>query len=197
MNPDQVPSRDWGLYYNNTYMIHDEHGVVRVQANRSDGLHFRTGSSRPWTTCRPQHLTCVWPNARAINVDNGAIYVGRRALREARRSATLNHYFSMWTDSVEMGHTVMKRLCFPPEYPSLAFAIEALQVGGYTSIAVSRDLILARVTRDRFRMICLGTAAAHVEPMPDGRLRVLDEDAVTATDKRALYKLEKEGWLWH
>lgn len=197
MNPATVPARDWGLYYNNTYMLHEKYGVVRVQANRSDGLHMRVNASKPWTSTRPELLTCVWPNARAVNVDTRAIYVGRRALREARRSATLNHYYGMWTDGVDMGHTVMKKLCFPPEYPSMQFAVDALNNGGYSSIAVSRDLILFRIDQNRFRLICLGTPSATVEPTDCGRLRMLEDEVITAADKRAIYKLEKEGWLWH
>jgi len=194
MNPETVSRTDWGLYFNNTYMLHEDHGVVKVRAGREYGFQVRTRIGAEWVTTTPDKLTCIWPTPRALNVGTRACFVGRRAVREARRSATAGHYFMRWHDGLDMTHEVMALLCHPPKYPTVDWAIDALRDGGYTSIAISRDLILSRRTKDSFRVISLGEPTCTVRP-DDGSLWLMDTDIVSAADKRAVFKLEKEGWL--
>jgi hypothetical protein len=193
MNPSDVHARDWSLYYNGTYMLHAEKGVVNVRVSDA-GLQYKKHNS-PWKKVSPEMLSCLWPQARSINVYNQGVHVGRSPRREARRSATLGHYFLQWSgEGLCMDGVIMRELCFPKEYPSLEYALKALREEEFPSIAISPDLIL-QGNGTKVQMICSGFEAGFAE-VRDDRLLPVPDEYPSPTLKRAIFKLEKGGYIW-
>lgn len=200
MNPADVAARDWHLYFNGTWMLHEKLGVVRVSVDGHQ-LYARKGGSIG-KCVEPEELTSLWPMPRAINYADQGVYVGRRARREARRSATQNHYFIMWQE----GHfcldtKMMRQLCFPDEYPSLEWCRKALNTQEVNSVAWTPELILSSTTvPDRYGLVCKGFEAGIVEYNEDeGSFIPVVEDGeiVSQAMRRAMFKLDKGGYLCH
>lgn len=195
MNPANCPRRDWSLYYNHTYMLHNEQGVVFIMVGDDGNLFYRKTRNK-WTKCDPEAVECLWPSPRALNYGNGrAIYIGRRGVRSARRSAHSDAYYPVWTDGLRLDRVLMNHLCFPPEYPSLDFALKAIIGREWSSVAISRDLLLANLRKDTFEVICCGQYAGAAQA-EDGRVRMVEPEVITGAYKRACFKLAKEGFAW-
>jgi hypothetical protein len=196
MKPIDTPPRDWGLYFNGTWMLHKEHGVVYVRASReyleceTDSLQYR---------CDPRDLSPLWPAPKAVNIrrSSRACYVGRTSVREARRSATNHHYFIAWGRGSGITRRHMIELVCNDRYPSIDLALHRLTRAErpWASIAVSRDFILNKRRNGSLEVIFRAQQAfpctiseGHIEPKggPIGPLQ-----------KRALAKLQKEGLAWH
>jgi len=199
MNPSDCPSRDWSLYYSGTYMLHATIGVVQVTVQHGV-FQCRKHQGGVYRQADPTELTSIWPVARSVNFNNQAFYVGRRPRQEARRSATLRHYVSLWSEYPQesVGHELLRALCFPPEYPSLEFAMRALQQEEVNSIAITRDLILARSPTSvaDYRVVCQGMEAGTLHTVDNG---FSFEGSLNQhpAGKRALVKLQKEGIVCH
>lgn len=192
MNPVDASPRDYRLYYNQSYMLHDKHGVVYVQVgDGSTLLCKKIGEVRTsrWIPCSPETLTYLWPEPKAINFGSRGLYIGRRARREARRSATVGHYYVAWGSDM-LGHTMMKEFIFPSDYPSLEEAIDKLNNREWDSAAINRDIIitdtLGVVTRGHNvgQMITERGQYAYCPTLADSPLC-----------KRTAFKLGKEGIL--
>ena len=198
MNPAHVPPSDYGLYYNNTFMLHEERGVVEVL---SSGGILNTRSIRrggEWHEAEAEDLSCVWPANRAINLTRSAIYVARRPVRSARRSFTSEHYYIAWQfgtlTSNGLHRTTIDKLISPTEYPTLAKARSLLDTGSMSSVAISKDLILYPSKKEGYTVVCSGEVAGTLEPDTIGFIFTSEIEASPAA-KRAAFKLQKEGFL--
>ncbi len=195
MRPNEVPRRDWSLYYNNTIMQHDRFGIVSVQQSESNLLYRGNGD---WRVADPSELECVWPTACAINYASRGLYIARRARREARRSASVGHYYVGWSpasvgDSCSVA--MLRYLCFPDAYPTYDFAFEALLSNSRESVAVSPEMILVASHQDNCCEVVYKTEMAGTlerrdrgysfEPLVEG----------TPAARRAAFRLQKEGLL--
>ena len=202
MRPIDVSSRDWALYYNNTIMDHSSKGVVQV--NVSDRvLYTRKNETNSWVLTSPEELTCLWPRACAINWNNNGIYVARRSRREARRSASCNHYYITYATSTEIrsvSSNMLAYLCFPNEYPTIDFAYEALITMSRLSIAISPELILTQAQKGCFVIYKATTAGILIKSTEalDNASYLFQPDLDNSpAAKRAAFRLQKEGILCH
>lgn len=198
MNPAQVNKQDWPLYYNHSFMHHKDRGVVEV-STVDRRLYART-LDVTWTIVRDvTKLECIHPRGRALNTGKSAVYIGRRATREARRSAVKSSYYAHWrpvNTAFTFSTKYMHQLCNEEEYPNLTEAKRRLKLKSQLAVAITRDLILVK-TRGVYGLTCCGSECGTAT-FEGGRLKV----EPTLGDKnpaytRALYKLEKEGLLCH
>lgn len=193
MNPSECPNRDWGLYYNNTYMLHAIEGVVQV-ISRDRSLYIRKGNGQ-WNPTDHNHLECLWPRGRAINVSGQALFIGRQARREARRSITMHHFSILWPGTSVSGminDVQMNELCFPSEYPSMGYVLRAFKQGERRSVAVTASIILCSRTNGA-NVIFKGEDAGNIEFTPNQHIFTPRLDCPLS--KRALFRLQKEGIL--
>lgn len=193
MNPTEVEPSDYRLYYNNTYMLHDRHGVVHIQVEDYQFLYKRIGTEKAYQwkleEDTPQHLSCLWPSPRAINFESRALYIGRRARREARRSMTTNHYYVVWgRDSLR--HRIVKEFVHPSDYPNLSDAIDELASQARDSTAISKDIILTNTLEVIARGHNVGQLVEE-----HGQHVYAPSLALSPLCKRTAFKLGKEGIL--
>jgi len=197
MRPSEVPARDWHLYFNGTIMRHDEHGIVNVQVSEQH-IYWKRVGRQSWIPAEPGTLSCVWPTCGAVNYDGRAMFVGRRSRREARRSASMNHYYIGWdgtaTESGTINGRLLRYLCYPDPYPSFEFSVEALRTGARHSVAVTPELIMLPHSE--------GVAIVYKSDSA-GVLKIGEENEFIPTvngspaSRRAIFRLRKEGWLCH
>ena len=144
MMPTECNSRDWGLYFNGCYMCHRERGFVYVQCD-TDSFIVRQTQRGSRHEALAADLAPIWPLAGSINMNNEAMYISRRARREARRSCTPNHYQIEWGSDANRAGVHMeaiKTLWACAEYPAPDEALRLLDNGERPSVAVARDIIL-------------------------------------------------------
>ena len=192
MNPAETPRRDWRLYYQGTMMMHDTLGVVSINVEERN-MYIRPIGDKlrgDWKACDASLLTCLWPNPKAINWKCQGLYIGRRARREARRSFTSHHYYIAWGAGSphNMIHTMLPALLEVEDYPPLDIALEQLQSGQYTSVAISRDIIIG----PELEVIARGIEAGRLL-LVEGEYRFDPELARSPLARRAAFKLAKEG----
>jgi hypothetical protein len=199
MNPLNVPSRDFALYYNNTYMLHAKRGPVYVTA-RDGVLLARKNPSQNYRNTDPAMLECLFPIPRAINYRDGAVQIARRSTRSARRSATLAHYYVLWSeyappdgiDGINAGH--MSLLLTPLLYPLMGTAFDMISQGGQRSVAVSKDFILSAEGVGAVNIRCHGRMVGEIIRESNGyRYEPLEADPLMSA--RTEFKLQKEGLL--
>lgn len=181
-------------------MQHKDAGPVQVRVD-SNELYVRNDVTDGWVLANPEDLEHLWPDGQSINYKNRGIYIGRRPRREARRSATTSHYMVQWDggmlDEYRVSNEMMNILCFPPGYPSLSFALRALTEGGYLSVAVTKDLILARKAHlGTIDVVCKGELAGYIQEI-DGFMEFKCDNPLKPSSKRAQCKLRKEGIVCH
>ena len=188
MNPAECNSRDWYLYYNGTWMHHEEFGVVYVHAqDRTLQVNVGDGNAH---ACEPELLSCLWPEPGAINFRTHAAYVGRRGRREARRSATSHHYWFVYASRPGMllNTAAIRRLVNIVDYPDLDQAMESDRI----STAITRDVIVTN-TRD---VIYKGLPAGSLVMENHGWIyKPLIEASIM--DRRIAFKLGKLGIACH
>ncbi len=190
MRPIDCAPTDWPLYYQRTFMIHEDLGLVSVTVDDDYQLHAVSGSAD--RIVPPETLTPCWPEAAAINTASyGGMYVGRGARREARRSATLGHYTVMYPErGLMMDHRIMHELVNPKPYPTLGRAIEML--ADTTRVAFTRDLLLTAGNR----LVCRGVEVGVIEGSED-RYTFEPDVLDSPLARRVQFKLDKEGVLCH
>ena len=198
MKPNDCPQRDWPLYYNNTFMHHDEYGMVLVQVI-NDGTTFEVQYSDTYTTVEPSTLSPIWPVAQAINltVYNTAVYIGRRARREARRSCTAHHYNILWSKgrSLVIDRLIMRHMTEPQEKPNIPTALE-MMLNGMASVAISHDLIIYPAPGEELALVCRGTEVGRLV-RKDDVIREQPDIENSPLARRVQFKLDKEGLLCH
>lgn len=195
MRPSDVNPNDWPLYYNGTFMYHVAEGLVQVQCD-DELMHIR-GRGGEWVEANVNLLDPIWPPSRAINLGGHAAHIGRRARREARRSATAHHYVVEWSNRWSgITYDVMNQLLSPDPYPAPEDAIRLLldSTMSTQSIAVSRDLILVRHPNSILGVICRGISAGTLQA-GSGRYEFIPEIPESPVARRVQFKLQKEGVL--
>lgn len=201
MNPSECDPRDWALYYSGCYMVHRTLGLVTVSCDDNQFAACIPGSR--YHTCEAADLSCVWPGARSINLDRRAVYVGRMARRQARRSATASHYRIVWASGVtggDMGigisHQMMHLLYEPNQYPTFKEALAQMNGNNMSGVAVSRDLIFQQHPNGALGVIFQGIGAGIVREQ-FGRHEFIPDVCDSPLARRVQFKLEKEGLLCH
>ena len=191
MRPIDCIPADWPLYYQHTFMLHNEHGLVNVTLDEEGRFNIR-GEKKLHELVAPETLNPCWPQAGAINdLVHGGLYVGRGARREARRSATIGHYPIMWPafPGVQANLHIMKALLSMQPYPTLEGAFKMVKIQSH-GVAITRDLIITRHARLVYRGVLVG----DIEAATDGYIFVPDvPDSPLA--RRVQFKLDKEGIL--
>ena len=197
MKPNECNSRDWPLYFHNTYMMHDTIGLVLVSCDEGTML-VRDGGRSEYQSVESNTLSPVWPDARAINYRGHAAYVGRRARREARRSATTYHYPVVWSARWGSGlsFNMFKELVNPSPYPPIAEALDNIATGELLSVAISRDIILNRFSSGEIGISFQGIEAGLLRE-ENGRYSYMAEVSTSPIARRVHFKLQKEGVLSH
>ena len=193
MNPSDCSRRDWRLYYNGTWMLHDVHGAVYVVVE-DQTLYAHTGG-RP-RQCAASHLSNLWPSPKAINHQGQGVYVGRRARREARRSFTVNHYYVLWPTnhrsamgmSNSLSNSLVRTFLNTTDYPNIYSSVRNITEGESRSAAISKDIIIANELEVIFRGVPLG----KLEQDRD-QCFFIPSSYNTTLAKRAILKLNKQG----
>lgn len=140
MNPSDALSQDYGMYYDNCWMRHTTHGIGRVRVVGGDMYLERQPGADP-IQVQPKYLECWWPRPGAFNCGDHAVYIARRAIRNMRKSATSgDHYFVKWGSPY--GKEVMMCLKTGPNTETMDSAIDLIQKGRMSSVAVTRDIII-------------------------------------------------------
>ncbi len=198
MNPSECGNADWPLYYTGCYMVHRTRGLVTVSCD-ADQFAAATPGGR-YSLCKSEDLSCVWPGARSINISGIALYIGRMARRQARRSATSGHYRVFWRGDGGLddhgpgvSHKMMQLLYEPEAYPQFSEAL-SLMKGKVGSVAVSRDLILQQYPSGDYGVIFQGIGAGLLREQ-FGRYDFIPDVCDSPIARRVQFKLEKEGLL--
>lgn len=154
MNPADALTADYGMYYDGCYMRHRNHGIGRIQVIGGD-LYLCTSPNADPKLVKPSYLECWWPRAGAFNTKTHAVYIARRAVRNMRKSAVGNdHYFVKW--GTPYGVDVMTILQQGTNEIRMDKAIELLNNGSMSSVAVSRDIIISPEEGDTYSVTFRG-----------------------------------------
>ena len=187
MRANHADVADYRLYYHGTFMRHDELGPVSVSAEGGQ-LYVRAACGGRRKVVEPKTLEPLWIRPGAYNVRGAAIYIGRRARRNARRSSCPDHYMVKWSGiGARMSQGLMWSCLRPEAYLPYADAVEALENGIAQSVAISRDLILSN-NGDGMAVILRGQMAGTIR---DGLFTAPYETSPLA--KMARGKLSQEG----
>lgn len=185
MTPSEAPRRDWGLYYNETFMLY-EGKVVNVQVHQNERAETQILMRTPerWAPCDINKLSLYFPRAGSYNTDDhGAVYVGKRAARTMRKSACRHYYFTKWGTA---GLSAALRAAHLPVYPTLQGGFDGLRRNRATSFALCRDIIIS--VEEECRVIFRGQYAGTIK---DNKLTLSnDYDTVSKFITR---KLIQEG----
>lgn len=198
MRPSDVPTRDWNLYYNHTIMNHEKMGVMQVIVSENALLGRKLDHDR-WRPLDPELLSCLWPRACAINWNNQGLYVARRSRREARRSATLAHYYVAYGNiRGSMHNTLLAYMCMPNEYPTVNFSYDAILGNSRESIAITPELILAPASKGCtviYKMDTAGTLLKSESAFDNASYIFTPSCQDSPASRRAAFRLQKEGIL--
>lgn len=190
MRPTEARRADWRLYYNNTWMRHEQDGFVFVQVP-DDTLRGKGPGDRTNRTLDPELLSPCWVRPGAYNIGRTAIYLGRRARRSARRSMSTEHYHIKWSTngSARISGKYIWGALAPEAYTPLREALAALTAGEATARAINREIILAN-GRDGIKVVLRGQIAGYIRDnlfVPDCEIAPLA--------KLARSRLAQEGVL--
>jgi len=141
MNPQDALPQDYPMYYNGCWMEHSELGIGRISVVGTR-MYIDTNYGKTDPVCvKAKDLSCWWPRPGAFNGKKEAIYVGRRAHRNMRKSAMPNdHYFLKWGSPYAVD--MMLALAGGRNEITIEEAIERFKAGKMISAAVSRDIII-------------------------------------------------------
>jgi len=200
MRFSEVAPRDWHLYFQGTWMYHEPTAqVVQIQLE-DDGIQFRPSGVRSWSKAKPESLLSFWPKPMSINLSGKvsestgdptprAAYVGRRPRREARRSATMGHYYITW-GTRSFNPSMFTEMLEPFVYPTFEEAQELLNSNSSdpsNSVALSRDLIIDA----RQRIVIGGLFIGTLKDAPFSTYELVPFSKNVPLTKRALLKLSK------
>lgn len=146
MRPNEALPQDWGLYYNNTYMQHTQHGPVLIRSE-AGCLYAKvfTGGVSKWEPVSPDDLYVWFPKTGSFNTKNSACYIARRAARQMRKSLTLGDlYYATFGANHTPMNSILKSLCSDKTYTSVRDATAALVNNDYLARAISREIILTK-----------------------------------------------------
>lgn len=191
MNPSDALPQDWRMYYHNCWMEHTTLGIgmVAVSDNRLYFYNYQNGdSSVDPVKVNAQDLKCWWPRPGAYNTKAGsAVYISRKAIRTMRKSAVAGeHYVIKW--GPRLGNIdLMVALRAGPSRHSISYAAKVLKDGLVASVAVSRDLILAK---DKFNNIVVIFRGLEAGEYRDGEF--VPSFTGSPLAKRVMMKLTQE-----
>jgi len=193
MNPADAPMQDWRMYYNNTWMIHERYGACLVSVLQDDetGENFFKVTNtlgKNWNRINSNHLKLFFPPVGSYNVGTSAIYLGRRAQRQMRKSACYpDTYYVAWGG--RPSSTRILKSVVSPVYPSVDEALPQLCDGTRRATAISRNWILAPLSKEQVSLIYKGV---DVGTMTD-KMRVELKSTTILPHDRLLRSLELEG----
>lgn len=188
MNPVDALARDYNMYYNGTWMKHKPTGrIVNVQVGEGYQFSYQLPAGVKWHETKPEELECWWPRSGSYNIGEGAVFIGRRARRNMKKSA-YDHYYVSWGYYRE---SPLKIMAQNSKYLKFDDAVKCLNSGVSRSVAISKDIILSKPAGqpdDKFTVVYRGTEAGSLEnnqfiPIYEG----------TPAAKRAELKLVQEG----
>lgn len=194
MNPQDAPNADWRMYYNNTWMIHKKHGPchVQVRMNEETGESFFqvvTTEEKTYKRINSKDLSLFFPLVGSFNVGGSALYLGRRAQRQMRKSASYpDTYYITWGSRRPNQLKLLKQVV-SPEYSSLESALEQVS-NGTPSVAISRNWIIAQKTSTLFNLIYKGTSIGTMS-MFTGKVKLNARSVFP--ESRIKAALRKEG----
>jgi hypothetical protein len=151
MKPTQALMKDWRMYYNDTYMMHKDLGVVRIKADMGTLRAIQVLEPYEEHYVKGKDLEVWWPRAGAYNHRRNAYYVARRAHRCMKKSCVPGtHYYCKWgRDALDGGEgPYVKAMAQGQMYVPMKVAMEHLDAGLVHSRAVSTDIILTKKERD-------------------------------------------------
>lgn len=156
MIPSDAPPEDWGLYYCNTYMMHNELGPVYIDHPTDDEKLFvrivlKNGIFGDGHIVNPKDLHMLWikPGAYNFRSSKAAMFIGRTSRRHMKRSSANDHYFVTWHRVPVSGGQMLGQLCNPSPYFTINDVSRKLWNGvgqsnkKWKCIALSRRVVIA------------------------------------------------------
>lgn len=148
MNPVDALQQDWHLYYDGSWMRHQQLGPGQVVVSGTELYFYSYPNDVPEAAprrCMAGELSYWWPNGGAINTPFGACFVTRTATRSMRKSAHAEHYGVSWHGpNFPMDKTqLMLWLRRGPALIDVDFAMKAMDNQMTPSVAVAKDMIFA------------------------------------------------------
>lgn len=199
LGPADAPERDWNLYFDRTFLLHEKLGPVfcRVE-DGPDGPAFmvRVKGDAMYKPVPPSQLSLFWPRSGAYNGTTGAFFLGRQGRRSMKKSASYEHYFVMWPETGFIPGMARESFLDTAIYKGRNFlsykaAREVLEKKVMTSVAISKDIILNNTKEPgKYQVIFAGEAAGFVK----GQEFFAEWDGTPAA-KRTRAKLLKENIL--
>jgi hypothetical protein len=155
------------MYYEGAWMRHKAHGPGMVAVSGQTLYFYRYPNGRMESdplVVEPEMLQIWWPRSGSYNTPGGAIYIARKAVRSMRKSAHAGeHYVIRWgKERMPRGSNVMLALRAGHSLVDLDFALRAIKEKMTKSVAVTRDIILAK-TPDGLAVVFRGIKVGMLE----------------------------------
>lgn len=183
---DSLP-RDYSLYYSDTWMRVGK-DIMHIHATVGGDLKGKLRTDRNFKRIDPAHADIWFPRAGAYNGLGGALYIGRAARRNMKKSANYEHYFIVW--GLKLGPIdMMWTLAAGPNLLRWTSAKDALDNKAMSSVAISPTIIISQAVDEGYPVIFRGTMVGtligkkfvpHVEdhPMNDTFIDELREGGI-------------------
>lgn len=183
MKPSEALRRDWGLYFDSTWMLVD--GVVQFVRLIGQDLHASQEHDQEGGLLDPEAPEVWFPRAGAYNSAGRAVYIGRRARRCMKKSASYDHYYNQWGRAIQGGGMLWTMAKGRNLLPWNAAKL-IMDSDGMTSCAVGPHLIM-QLNRDGYGVVYrgleIGVLKGHtVWPIVDNH--PLNERAISAMNER-------------
>ncbi len=193
MNPKDAPKRDWNLYYTGCHLL------IRGRPYGVDVIHeahrikLRYFDGREWKVLSDTDLKAVeiwWPRPGAYQYKGFTYYIGRRARRSMRKSASAEHYYVVWSNSPLGGH-VMEILA-EGDNATMPFdeAIRLMEKKIIGSAPITKDLIIFGEDPDYWSISFKGTPVGRIDKATSTFIPDLEGSPIA---KRAGLRLLQEG----
>lgn len=119
---------------------------------------YRTKAQGEQEPVSAEKLRLWWPRAGAYNAVGFAAYIGRRARRSMKKSANYEHYYNVWSGGMgRPGRSAnLWTMVQGPNHLPIVPSIEIMNIGGMSSVAISRHIILSVKGKDIFEVIFMG-----------------------------------------
>lgn len=187
MNPVDALPRDYGLYYDNTFMWNTKRDrAVYVTLGEGGGLREQLTRQGRKLRVDPEDLKCWWPKSGAYNINGQGVYIARRARRNMKKSP-YDHYYVLYGDQRLPGNILWEVLKGQNQL-GIGPAMEVLDKRLMRSVAVAHDLILLARAPGVYRVVYKGIEAGNIV---DGAFRPTWNDAPAS--KRVAVLLAEEG----